>query len=302
MPENLSVIIPHYGEAEPTLAVVTRLHEQVFPGEMQVIIVDDASPIPLPDVSGCEVVRREANGGFGAAVNSGAARAAYEYLLILNSDVTFEDNFLQQLFDGARPWMPAVVAPSVIEGGQKRCIGRNWPTWRSDTLETVDILARFHGSMWFEELIGNDTKSWHSEHPEVVDWAVGVCLLMPTASFHAVGGIDERYFMNCEEIDLQRKLHTREGVATIVLPRPIIQHVGGGSSVSSSRSGWLYDARFRYHTKWGGAVKLLAGLSAASSLNLATNYARSGAGREVEPVKKFRRQMTWIRHGWETRK
>ncbi len=70
--DSVSVVVPHHGDAAPTLALLDQLDAQTHP--VQVIVADDASPDPFPDRPGVEVVRRTVNGGFGANVNSGHRR------------------------------------------------------------------------------------------------------------------------------------------------------------------------------------------------------------------------------------
>ena len=85
----------------------------------RVVVVDDASPQPidaedLPD--GVELLRREANGGFGAAVNTGLAALAQtpaiEHALVLNSDLEIPTGLSvahcwHMPRRGSRPWSVA---------------------------------------------------------------------------------------------------------------------------------------------------------------------------------------------------
>lgn len=300
--DAVSIVIPHYGDPEPTQALIRQLHAQAGGAAIQIIIADDCSPQPFPDAPGIDLVRRVVNGGFGAAVNAGVALARHDLTLVLNSDIEIAPTFVEELLRGAQPWMPAVVGTVVHEDGSERCVGRNWPTPLSNVLETVDPFARLHGVMWFENQIGNDVASWHSDQPEIVDWVIGVSMLFPTADFRAIGGMDERYFMNCEEIDLQRRLHEQRGLPVVLLPGPRIDHVGGGSSDPARRTGWLMDARFRYHEKWNGGPALYAGLLGSAALNLMWNGARSLAGRDIDALGKFTTQVAQARHGWKVRK
>lgn len=300
--DAVSVVIPHYGEANPTQALIDQLRAQSGGVEIQIIVADDCSPEPFPQTEGCDVVRRAVNGGFGAAVNTGVHEARHELTLVLNSDIEIAPTFITELLAGASPWLPAVVGTVVYEDGFERCVGRNWPTTSSNVLETLDPFARLHGVMWFENQIGNDVASWHSDEPEIVDWLIGVSMLFPTADFRAIGGMDERYFMNCEEIDLQRRLHEQRGLPVVLLPGPRIDHVGGGSSDPARRTGWLMDARFKYHEKWNGGPGLYVGLVASAVVNLAWNGTRSVTGRDIDAVGRFKTQLAQANHGWKVRK
>ena len=295
----LSIVVPHYGDPEPTRDLLAQLAAQRYEGAVQVIVSDDASPEPFT-ADGCDVVRRDRNGGFGSAVNSGVAVAEHDLLLVLNSDITIEESFLAELVDGAEPWMPAVVATRVEEPFGSRCVGRLWPRPRHVVLENLEPFARFHGRQWFEALLGNDITSWDVPEPRPTDWATGICLLLPAEDFRAVGGFDEAFFMNCEEVDLQRRLH-RRGLPVIVLPQPLIRHQGGGSSDPARRAQWLLDSRMRYHEKWEGGPGLVAGLYVAALVNAVWNAGRTAAGRDVSVIPKFESQLALIRHAWGNR-
>lgn len=299
--DAVSVVVPHHGDPEPTREVVRRLRTQRTDARVQIIVSDDASPTPFPVGPGYEVVRRETNGGFGAAVNSGLARVEHDVLLVLNSDVEIGADFLQTLLTGASPWWPAMVAPRVMHPSGEAIVARSWPTVGQQMCEWFEPFARFHGRDWLERSIGNDVTAHRATGPTLTDWLIGVCLLLPTQQVREVGGFDERYFMNCEEIDLQRRLHEECGLPAVLLAEPQLRHASGGSSDPARRAGWLTDARFRYHDKWVGNSSLRWGLVATTSANFAWNLGRRVAGRPTQPVKSLGRQRDLVAHGWATR-
>lgn len=276
----VSVVVPHYGDAAPTVELATALLRQE--GVNEVIVVDDSSPVPFPAVEGVLVIRRTRNGGFGAAVNSGAAAARSELLLILNSDVNLHPGFVRALLTAAAPWQPALVGPAIRTGGVTDHTARHFPRPRYQAVERVRILTRFHGTRWFARAIGQDLRARPGED-RPVDWVAGVCLLVPRAAFDRVGGFDERFFMYAEEVDLQRRL-ADIGVPRVYVGSVTLDHVGGGSSDPARVQGWLADSRLAYADKWGGGRRLRTLLTAAAFLNAATDGARRVAGRDVRPL------------------
>lgn len=301
MTRSVSIVLPHYGDPTPTQRLVGQLTAQAGDVDVQIIVSDDASPEPFPDGTAYQTVRSDINRGFGSTVNAGAAHARHERLLILNSDVTVDRDFLTDLLEGAQAWWPAVVAPRVRQGDGTLCVARRWPTVSQQVVEWLEPLARFHGRDWLENAIGNDVAGWHAEAPVRVDWATGVCLLVPTTDFAAVGGFDENFYMNCEEIDLQRRLHDERGLQVMLLPAPTIDHVGGGSSNPGRRAGWLTDARMRYHNKWSGGPALGLGLLAATGVNFGWGCLRQLWHRDVRPIPHARSQLGLISHAWRNR-
>ncbi len=287
----MSVVIPHYGDPAPTLALIGALRPQ---GPRQIIVVDDRSPVPFPadsdgpegtggDHAGVTVIRRVANGGFGAAVNTGARAATGDLLLVLNSDLDVGPTFLADLVAASAPWQPAVTGPTVVDhGGAHTYSGRHFPTSSHQIIEWLTPLARFRDRPALHEAIGHDTRAVPGA-TTIVDWLVGAVLLLPRESFLAVGGFDEGFHMNAEEVDLQRRLR-EHGIPSVFLGTVTVTHEGGGSSDPTRRRRWLVESRFRYAAKWGGERRLRAGLRAATGVNAAVNVVRRWRGRrDVRP-------------------
>lgn len=296
-PPAVSVIVPHYGDPEPTQEVVRRLYRATGV-RLQVIVVDDASPLAMPELDGALVVRRARNGGFGSAVNSGVAQAVHPLILVLNSDVAFGPTFIADLVQAAEPWQPAVVSPRLVgpEGGTQ-WPGRHRPSVLHQVTEWLTPLARFRHHAVLHELVGHDTDTV-GEGDTPVDWVVGACMLMPSDAYRAAGGLDERFHMNAEEVDLQLRLHDM-GLPSVVVDEVTLVHEGGGSSPSHRRRQWLVTGRDRFAAKWGGRAALRLGLTAATAVNVAANTVRQVAGRDVDAVRAARAEcdLIWGRRG-----
>lgn len=276
---SLTIVVPHYGDPRPTLAMIDQLRAQAV--DAQVVVVDDASPQQFPDVPGVELVRRTVNGGFGSAVNSGADVARGELMLILNSDLVLPEGFPADLLAAADPWQPAVCAPAVLDlDGRHEWSGRKFPTIGHQVVEWLTPLARYRERL--HVAIGHDP-SCIPGRTAAADWLVGAALLVPTDEFRAVGGFDERFFMNSEEVDLQLRLRQR-GLPSVYLGSVQVRHVGGGSSDSTSRRRWVVNSRRLYAQKWGGLRRLQLALTGATGANLVVNCLRRARGRDVDPL------------------
>lgn len=283
-PAAVTVVIPHYGDPAPTRALVDSLLAAPGRSLAGVVVSDDASPVPFPDVEDprVTVVRRDRNGGFGANVNTGLAEVSTELALVLNSDAEITGAQIDALVAAAAPYQPAVVGPQVInEDGTPQWTGRHFPTVLHQTVEWLTPLARFRHLDLLHEAVGHDVAAARAEEPVAVDWVMGAVLLLPMAQVRAVGGFDEEYFMNSEEVDLQRRLRDR-GVPSIVVPAVRVVHGLHGSSDPLRRRGWLVDSRFRYARKFGRPRLLRAALTAATGLNFAVNTVRQARGTDVD--------------------
>jgi N-acetylglucosaminyl-diphospho-decaprenol L-rhamnosyltransferase len=289
---SLSVVIPHYGDPTLALALVDDLRQQSPPGGCEIIVVDDRSPTPFPDTAGVEVVRREANGGFGAAVNSGAAAATGDWLLIANSDLRIDPPTLPELLDAARPLMPAVVGPATVDAeGRPEHTGRRFPTAPQLVAATALPLQRFAGEGWFVRLAGYVVP--RDRDPRRVDWLQGSCLLLPRDVFVDVGGFDESYYMYSEEVDLQRRL-SDVGVHSWLLPSVAVTHTGGKSTIGIVDVGErMMGSRLRYARKFGGEQAARRALKVVAVLNLGCRLVLRAAGRASAPRHAWQRE--WAR-------
>jgi len=290
---RVSIVVPHYGDPRPTGRLLDALRAQTAADRTEVIVVDDRSPEPFPETEGVTVVRREHNGGFGAAVNSGAALATEPLLMVLNSDLEVSETFVADFVSAASPWLPAVVSPRVVgQDGSPLWTGRHFPRVRHQAVEWLVPLARHRHRRILHEWVGHDT-SVRVDASATVDWVVGAALLLPTDDFRAVGGFDERFFMNSEEIDLQRRLRER-GLPSVVLPEPSVVHEVGGSSDPLRRRAWLVRSRLDYADKWGSRRRLQLALLAATAVNLCWNAGRRALGRPVHPLSDAREEAALL--------
>ena len=59
-----------------------------------------------------------------------------------------------------------------------------------------------------------------------VFWATGAALMVRSAVYYEVGGLDARFFAHMEEIDFCWRLRSR-GYDIVCIPSAVVYHVGG---------------------------------------------------------------------------
>ncbi|MBP1326229.1 N-acetylglucosaminyl-diphospho-decaprenol L-rhamnosyltransferase [Leucobacter exalbidus] len=293
-PGDVSVIVPHYGDPALAEVLVDELRGQPGGADLEIIVVDDCSPEPFPPSTAARVFRRARNGGFGSAVNSGVALATKRLLLILNSDLVLPPSFVENLLRAAAPWQPAVAGPALVDlHGTAQMSGRHFPRTSHYAVEWLRPLARWRNRSALHEAVGHDTRCVPGT-TAVTDWLVGAALLVPTELYREVGGLDERFFMYCEETDLQRKLRDH-GIPSVYLGDVTVAHEGGASSDSGRRLSWLLTSRFLYARTWGtGAGSMRVALVAASLVNFAFGGLRRLLGKPEQPMTTLRRELSTV--------
>lgn len=307
---SVGVVVPAYGPLDEVARLLEAIvGPHVAPGERpgRVTVVDDAYPgevnaTALP--SGVHYVKREVNGGFGAAVNVGladlAAHDGIRYALVLNSDLHLAEGFLERLLQQATPFMPAVVGcRNEDESGHSGYAARHFPTVSQQVVEWLVPLASQRHRAVMHRAVGHNVRAERASGPQVVDWVSGSMMLLPLAEVLEAGGFNEDYFMYTEEVDLQKRLRER-GVPAIYLPTLTVIHEGGGSSGGEERRrGWLTNARDLYARTHLNPHALRAGLYAATAVNFAWNSGRKLAGRDVDPKAVARFELGLLRNARE---
>ena len=91
----LSVIVVTYNIRELSRQCLRTVQSARFAGEVEIIVVDNASHDGTPDAleadfPGIKVIRNDENLGFAAALNIGTAAAHGELILSLNPDTIIE--------------------------------------------------------------------------------------------------------------------------------------------------------------------------------------------------------------------
>ncbi len=178
-----SIVIPVYGQLAHTVACLRALAAHPPAAPVEIIVVDDAStddtPRVLPKVEGLRYHRREANGGFIAACNDGAALARAGYLVFLNNDTVPQPGWLDALlstFD-AVPSAGLVGAQLLYPDGRLQ--------------EAGGVVFR-DGSAWNYGRFGSPSDPRYG-YLRDADYASGAAIAIPRALFDAVGGFDAHY-------------------------------------------------------------------------------------------------------------
>lgn len=191
------------------------------------------------------------NTGFAKGCNYGAKFAKGEFLLFLNPDAVITPGAARKLADfGAtrqQPW---------LAGGLLRDIhGREQRGGRREALTPWSAFVSFTGlhALSFFKSLHLESTPLPSE-PSVVPVVSGAFMMLDRASFEAVGGFDERYFLHVEDIDLCRRVG-QEGGQVYFVPSATVLHYGSTSRVTRMKiereklKGFIIYF-WRYSDKW----------------------------------------------------
>lgn len=208
--------------------------------EADVIVADNGSGDGSPEMLQREfptvrVIRFDENYGFAEGYNRAIAEAGYEYTVLLNSDAEVTRGWLTPLLDcmeadptigACQPKIRSVRRPEEFEyaGAAGGFLDRHgYPYCRGRIFDTVET----------------DRGQYDSLEPTDVMWASGAALMVRTAVYQEVGGLDPAFFAHMEEIDLCWRMWLA-GYRVVAVTGSVVRHYGGASlSASDPRKTYL---------------------------------------------------------------
>ena len=272
---GVSVIMVSYWTGSVLGAAIESVLAPDQEGVLELILVDNGNP---PDVVAQLLRRAEAdprlvllgghgNVGFARGCNLGAGRARGRHLLLLNPDCCLAPGAIPALLAEAGAlgddWMLGcrVLDP---DGSDQRGSRRALLTPVTAFVETFRLDRLAPKRLRRHRL--NHHESPLPERTVRVPAVSGACMMLPAATFRAVGGMDEGYFLHVDDLDLCLRLH-RSGVPVHFAPHVAAVHHAGSSRSGPIRIEW-HKARgflryFRTHYRGPRWIAVTAPLAAA---------------------------------------
>jgi O-antigen biosynthesis protein len=244
----VSIIIPCFNQWRHTNACLLALAatwDATIAAE--VIVVDDGSSDAtqrlLALCSGIRAVRRDDNGGFIAACNSGAAQARGRYLHFLNNDALVGESWLRPLVDAFERDDRTGAVVSQLRYFDETLSEAGGVIWQDG-----------RGSNYGR---GGSPADSGYRYVRDVDYGSGASLMVRRDRFEEIGGFSPEYApAYYEDADLCFALRER-GYRTLYQPKSVVYHAEGasyGSNVSRSSTQLQERNRALFARKWAAQL------------------------------------------------
>jgi len=149
------------------------------------------------------------NLGFGGGANLGLKYAKGDYVLILNADIVPQKDSIEKMFDFIKNnqdigiLVPKLIYPDkTIQSSCYRFYNALTPIFRRTILGKTK-----KGKFEIDRVLMNDFD--HNETIEI-DWALGACFMIKRDFLKEIGGVDERYFLYYEDMDICKMANIRD--------------------------------------------------------------------------------------------
>ncbi len=260
---RIGVVIVNYNSGDLLSLCLISLSNSHAP--LDVVIVDNASNDQslqglekiLSNPHQLQVVKNPENIGFSRAVNQAMLKIENRYVVLLNPDCTiFPHTFLNLQKAMVTNKKIAVAGAAIFNanGSEQRGCRRNEPTLKRSAITALGLGKKYEGV--------DLTWQTYPAYPKAVDAVSGAAMMVRRRYFDEIGGIDESYFLHCEDLDICRKFRDI-GYLVVFCPDAGVFHSQGASSGVTSRQveKYKHDGMLIYnkkHSRNAGLEKLLA--------------------------------------------
>ncbi len=231
---DLSISVVSYNTREILLGCLRSICSTSKDLTYEIIVVDNGSAdgsveavrALFPEVL---VIANPDNRGYAKAMNQALAVSAGRYFLLLNSDTLIREHAFERMvaYLDTQADIGALGCAQLTAEGQRLRSCFRYPTLREHVTNAslCKPLGVRHDSGRRDE--------WSDfDRPRDVEWVNGACLMVRTQVLDSIGGLDERFFMYFEDVDLCLRIR-EQGYRISYFPEAEIVHLVGRSSAGN---------------------------------------------------------------------
>jgi len=249
----VSVVIVNWNTKDLLKGCLDSIPDGAGGLHFEIVVVDNASDdgsaeFVEKNYAKVSLIKNVVNRGFAYACNQGADIARGKYIFLLNPDTILEKDTIRKMveFLDSTEWV-GVVGPQLIgrDGKIQNSVRRFPRLWDMLIRDTILKRILFFGKK------GRITRTLSKDLPSSVDQVSGAAMLLRRDIWRDINGMDQRFFMFYEEVDLCKRL-VDFGFKILYLPTARIIHLGGGSRRQDRSAVQLYSVRsmFQYFSKY----------------------------------------------------
>jgi hypothetical protein len=252
---DLSIIIVTFNSMRHIDACLASLPAALDGLASEVIVVDNASSdgtagAVRAQFPGVRVIDAGANRGFAGGVNAGLASSSGRYAVWLNPDSRIVGGHFKDVVEwlDAHPDTGIAGLRLVDEEGRVEPSDRGFPSYHSAIGHRYSVLTRLWPSNPFSTRylrMGGDRDGVRD-----ADWVSGAALAHRREVAARLDGLDEQFFMYCEDVDFCYRARLA-GWRTRYVPLVTVRHEIGGSAgrVKPAMIRARHDSLWKYYRK-----------------------------------------------------
>ena len=227
---KVAVVILNYNGA----AMLGRFLPTVvkYSPDAEIVVADNASTddsvaVVAKDFPGVRLIQLDRNYGFADGYNKALEHVDAECFVLLNSDVEVTEGWLE-------PMLSLMEKNADVVACQPKILAYNNKTHFEYAGAAGGFIDRY-GYPYCRGRLFDSVEEDKGQYDAVcrVFWATGAAMMVRSAAFRKVGGLDGRFFAHMEEIDLCWRMQAMGG-SIYVVPQSTVYHVGGATLSKSN--------------------------------------------------------------------
>ncbi len=289
---ELSVIVVSYNTATLLRRCLESLGRHLNRLSFEICVVDNASTdgscAPLKTrFPAARLITNNRNRGFAAAMNQGLKNTTGRYVLWINPDAELLDDGIRTLvlYMDEHPNV-GILSPQIVNpDGSRQMTCRSFPSYQAGLFNRRSLLTKWFPRNPFSRRYLR--LNLDASRVQPVDWFAGACLLHRREVSDQLGGLDERFFMYCEDVDFCFRARKR-GWEVLFHPSARVLHRTEASSrqlpyrmlIEHNRSMWRYYIK-HFHRSILGDLFVGTGIGTRCGLLLLGESLRRLGGKRT---------------------
>lgn len=244
---RVAAIVPHWNRADLLASMLPHLNLQTQRFD-RVIVVDNGSTDSSAEIAeraGAHVIRLDSNQGFATAVNQGiAAATGFEWLAVLNNDVTLDPAWLERLLHAATMTNASFATGKILSAQDHSRIDGLWDEISRGACPMRCGAGAADGLQW--------------NHRRTIRMASMTASLFRRELFDDLGFLDARFESYLEDVDFGLRC-AKAGRHGVYEPAAVAYHEGSATlgrwhsrtvRLLSRNQVFLAVKHFRGQPKW----------------------------------------------------
>lgn len=227
---SVDIIIPHYKRRDMLERCLDSLERTRY-SSMGIIVVDNGGTeaglvFLVKRYRNARLLRLSENRGYAGGCNAGLKSSSADYVVFLNDDTEHDPMWLEQLVRTAlENEHIGALQPKILSLKSYRK-GQHIFDYAGAAGGMIDLL----GYPWCLGRTFSKVESDKGQYDigQDIFWASGVAMFVKRALAEELGGFDEDFFMQMEEIDLSWRMKLA-GYHVRSVPSSVVLHEGGAS-------------------------------------------------------------------------
>ena len=243
---KIAIIILNWNTTDLTKTTINSFLKINHTGfNYQIILVDNASkPECIDELEKTygdhkliTILKSPINNGYAEGNNIGlryAIKNKFEYIMVANSDIRVDIDFLNILFNKIKVNPKLFLAPKIyFESGYE------FHKDRYKKSELGNVIWAMGGIIDWKNIYGSNIgidqvdTGQYDHNLSSPDFISGCCFLVKTDLFNKIGLFDQKYFLYMEDVDLSVRAK-KYGYELKIIPESKIWHINSGSAGAAS--------------------------------------------------------------------